>query len=218
MDSVSVLLADDHPIFLEGIGTILAMIESVKIVGRAYSANQLLTLAKHYQPDLVISDAGMPLADMAQTIFALKEETPQTRIIVIAEEESEEYVLKLLGAGIDGYTLKEDSPEMLVQAVQTVLQGGMWISPKSIKQIVGTLLPSCPNGRSTQSTLQMLSKREQEVLRLLAMGMENCEIADALCITKRTVQNHVSTVYQKICVKSRSQAILYAIKQGLVKY
>jgi two-component system, NarL family, response regulator DegU len=218
MDSMNVLLADDHPIFLAGIKGILALDPSIHIVAEAHCAAQLLLLAEKYLPDLVISDAYMPRADTATVIQSLKEQWPGMKILIISESDEEEKVLKLLASGIDGYTLKEDSPELLLQAVREVMKGGMWLSPRLIKQFLGYLFVPCSELVADKTMSKILSKREQEVLKLVAMGLENCEIADSLCITKRTVQNHVSAVYQKLSIKSRSQAVLYAIRQGVVKH
>jgi DNA-binding NarL/FixJ family response regulator len=218
MKSVTVLLGDDQPIFLAGIRGILSLNPSLEIVGEVHTAERLSALVKEYLPDLVISDASLPGADLSTTIRMLKQETLTVKFLLIAEEATEEPLFKFLEVGIDGYALKDDPPEILVQAVLAVIQGGMWISPMLIRHLITAAIPPCHSSCRQSSTLGMLSKREQEILRLLAMGMENCEIADTLCITKRTVQNHVSTVYQKLCVKGRSQAVLYAIKAGLVRY
>ncbi len=214
---VTVLLADDQPIFCVGIRGILSLNTCLKIVAEAHSTEQLLLLAREHLPDLMISDANLPLAELLEVLQTLKQEAPQTKVLLISEEANEDHLHKFLEIGIDGYALKEDPPEHLVQAVQIILQGGMWISPKLIRHMLTAVLPPCQSHRQSIS-LNTLSRREQEILRLLAMGMENCEIADSLCITKRTVQNHVSTVYQKLCVKGRSQAILFAIKEGVVKH
>lgn len=215
--SVTVLLADDQPIFCAGIRGILSLNTCLQIVAEARSSQQLLMMAREHAPNLVISDANLPQAELFQALRTLKDEMPTTRVLLISEESSEELLYKFLDVGIDGYVLKEEPSELLVQAVQTILQGGMWISPRLIRHMLALAMPPCRSNNRQSISFNILSRREQEILRLIAMGMENCEIADTLCITKRTVQNHVSTVYQKLCLKSRSQAILYAIKEGIVK-
>ena len=152
---------------------------------------------------------------MTQT---LKERWPQIKILILSNICGEEEVLRYLASGIDGYALKEDHPELLFQAIREVMKGGVWLSPRLIKQILGYLFTPCFVPMIDKTASQILSRREQEILKYIAMGLENDEIADILCITKRTVQNHVSSIYQKLSIKNRSQAVLYAIRQGLVKH
>ncbi len=216
MDCIRVLIADDHPIFLSGIRAILAHNAAVQVVAEANSAEQLLAQAEIQLPDLIISDAHMPPADMASAVCMIKARFPDIHILMISAYDNDERLFSLLNAGISGYMLKEDTPDLLLQAVQAIEQGGMWFSPRLMKRVLVPVFTQRHISTADNAIVGTLSKREQEVLALLSRGLENWEIADQLCITKRTVQNHVSTIYQKLCIKSRSQAVLYAIREGLV--
>src|SRR6266436_6212306 len=172
MDSVNVLLANDHPIFLAGLKGILALDPSIHIIAEAHCAAQLVLLTEKYLPDLLISDACMPHADLATITHRLKEQWPRMKILIISESDEEEKVLKLLASGIDGYTLKEDSSELLLQAVREVMNGGLWLSPRLIKQLLSHLFVPCSQSITDKTISKVLSKREQEVLRLVATGLE----------------------------------------------
>ncbi len=218
MECINVLLADNHPIFLAGIRGILAHDPSIHVVAETQCTTQLLPLAEKFLPDLIICGAFTPPATSTTTIQTLKEQRPEIKILIISEIDEKEIVLQFLALSIDGYILKEDDPNLLLQAIQEVMKDGIWLSPRLIKQLLGCLFTPYTTSITEMILPPVLSKREMEVLRLVAMGFENNEIANTLCITKRTVQNHVSAIYQKLNIKSRSQAVLYAIRQGMVKY
>jgi DNA-binding NarL/FixJ family response regulator len=216
VDCINVLIADDHPIFLSGIRGILARNASIRIVAEANSAEQMLAQVEMQSPHLIISDAHMPPADMATTVCTIKGQFSDIHILMISAYDNDERLFGLLNAGISGYMLKEDTPELLLQAIREIEQGGMWFSPRLLRRVLIPVFTQRHISAADNAIVSTLSKREQEVLALVSKGLENWEIADQLCITKRTVQNHVSTIYQKLCVKSRSQAVLYAIRKGLV--
>lgn len=216
MDCINVLIADDHPIFLSGIKGVLAQNPSIHIVAEASSAGRMLAQVGMQLPHLIISDAHMPPDDMTTTVCTIKAQFPDIHFLIISAYDSDEQLFRFLNAGINGYILKEDAPELLLQAIQAIEQGGMWFSPRLMKRVLIPVFTQRHMHTSNDAIVDTLSKREREVLALISKGLENWEIADQLCITKRTVQNHVSTIYQKLYIKSRSQAVLYAIRQGLV--
>lgn len=218
MNHINVLLADDHPIFLKGIREILTKDPSIHIVAETHCATQLLSIVEKFRPDLVICDASMPPTDMRAVIQTLKMQWPETRTLIISEIDEEEKILEFLSLGIDGYMLKKDNPDLLFLAVKEVMAGGVWLSPRLIKQLLGCLFTPFAISITGKMASKLLSRREREVLKLVATGLENDKIADRLCITKRTVQNHVSIIYKKLNITSRSHLFFYALQQGILSH
>jgi len=209
--SIRVLIADDHPVVRAGIVRMLNKEPAIHVVGEIGDGSQVERLTTENMPDVLVLDVNMPGLDPVITTRHLKEQCPTLHILVLTAYDDDAYVVGLLSAGATGYLLKEEALETLVTAIRAVAQGESWLS----QRIAGRLARKALD-RAETAPPGPLTPREQEVLRLLALGLGNDEIAERLVITKRTVQNHVSSVYAKLRLESRAEAVLYAIRHSLV--
>ena len=194
------LLVDDHPLFRAGLHYSLDQDPRVRVVGEAGSSEEAMAFARRERPDLVLVDLRMPGAggvELARTILA---ELPGTRVVVLTGQTSEESVRECVEAGVHGYLVKTTGPEALLGSLLAVLAGS---------RVFPGLAPAAPGDR--------LTAREAEVLKLLALGRANKQIGRALAISEKTVRNHVAHVYEKLGVHHRTEAVRYAIRQGLVE-
>jgi len=209
---IRVLIADDHPVVRAGIKTMLEKEPGMRVVGEIEEGAQVEALTSHWQPDVLVLDVNMPGLDPVATTRRLKEQRPTLHILILTAYDDDAYVTGLLSAGATGYLLKEEALETLVAAVRAVAQGKSWLS----QRIAGRLARKAVARAEGAAEPGPLTPREREVLRLLALGLNNEEIAEKLVITRRTVQNHVSNIYGKLGLASRAEAVLYAIRHGVV--
>ena len=205
------MIADDHPVVRAGVISMLRKEPDIRVVGEINDGGQVERLAIETAPDVLVLDINMPGLDPVGTAHRLAEECPELRILILTAYDDEAYVISLLSAGVAGYLLKEEAPETLMAAIRAVANGGSWLSQRVARQLARKA--TAPPDRTE---VEPLTHRECEVLRFLAMGLSNADIAEKLVITKRTVQNHVSSIYGKLGLDSRAEAVLYAIRHGLV--
>jgi len=210
-NSIRVVIADDHPVVRTGIRSLLEKHPDLQVVGEIGDGTRVESLVELWQPDVLVLDVAMPGLDPATVTRRLKKRHPDLNVLVLTAYDDDAYVTGLLAAGATGYLLKEEALDMLVAAIRAVARGQSWLS----QRVAGRL------ARKAITPVQIplvgpLTPREREVLRLLALGLSNAEIAEQLFITKRTVQNHVSTIYGKLGLDSRTEAVLYAIRHGIV--
>jgi DNA-binding NarL/FixJ family response regulator len=208
---IHVVLADDHPVVRAGVKTMLERESDLHVVGEIGDGTQVESLTRYWQPDVLVLDVNMPGLDPVATTRRLREQHPRLHILVLTAYDDDAYVTGLLSAGATGYLLKEEALDTLVAAIRAVARGESWLS----QRIAGRLArKAVAPARAAEA--EPLTPREREVLRLLALGLSNDEIAERLFITKRTVQNHVSAIYGKLGLDSRAEAVLYAIRHGIV--
>jgi DNA-binding NarL/FixJ family response regulator len=208
---IRVVIADDHPVVRAGIAGLLEKQPDLQVVGEIGEGAQVEPLAALWQPDVLVLDVAMPGLDPVATTRRLKEQHPALNVLVLTAYDDEAYVTGLLAAGATGYLLKEEALDTLVAAVRAVARGQSWLS----QRVAGRLARKAV-ALARPAAAGPLTPRECEVLRLLALGASNDEIAERLFIAKRTVQNHVSTIYGKLGLDSRAEAVLYAIRHGIV--
>lgn len=209
-----IVLVDDHRIVREGVAAVLAREADIEVVGEAASAEEAMEKVRSLQPDVVVLDLQMPGMGGLQAIRQLKELRPTTSIIVLTVENSEMILLEAVRAGAAGYVLKDASSDILVQSIRLILQGGTVIDSQ-------LLLKALRGGRSAleprgSTEVDSLTPRELEVLGLLARGLGNQEIAEALGTTRVTAKKHVHHIIGKLQVSDRTQAALKAVRLGLV--
>lgn len=214
---IKVLLADDHPVVRAGIKSILSQESDIRIVGEVADGTQVARAVEQWLPDVLALDVNMPGFDVVETTRQLKASHPALAILVLTAYDDDEYVFGLLRAGATGYVLKDEALDNLVDAIRAVAGGELWLT----RRIAGRLaqeVTTPSSGRRGDSAVPhaSLTHRELEVLKLMAVGASNEEIARKLVITKRTAQNHISTIYDKLHLTSRPEAILYAIRHHLV--
>ncbi len=219
MEKIRILVVDDHTLVREGFARMLELSPELQVLGQAASAKDALEMVKTLQPDIVLMDINMPGMNGIEATRILKNEYPDVEVIILSMYDEEQYVLESVKAGATGYVLKEISPEDLLRAVKTVHNGGSMIQPslarKVLKEFAHLARESPAPGRAT--LLRELSEREVEVLQYVADGKSNREIADTLTISEKTVKAHLRSIFRKLEVSDRAQAVAYAMRKGLVE-
>ncbi len=220
MDTVKVLVVDDHALFRRGIATVLANQENLEIVGEAVDGLEAIKKAEETDPDVIVMDLNMPRCSGLEATQALQTKMPQVNILVLTVSDSEADLFAAIKFGATGYLLKNTEPEELVQAIFHIAQGGVIITPSMAAKLL-TEFKDLETGAETkpaQEAESNLSPREDEVLRLVAQGATNKEIGDSLFISENTVKTHLRNILDKLHLANRSQAAAYAVKKGLVPY
>lgn len=217
---ISVLLVDDDPIFREGLKTLLNFYNpndqfELCVVGEAASVNQALKLASQQHPSLILLDLELPGTDGISALVKWREELFQGRVIVLSEHRQDEAVFRAMEAGARGYVFKDRLAQQLYDAIATVIKGEIYLGPAVATSFFRVF--HFHAGRSLQGCQTIhLTAREREVLEWLIKGNSNEQIADRLCVTVATVKAHLTAIFQKLEVRSRTQAVVKALKVGLV--
>lgn len=209
-DKIRIVIAEDHHVVRLAIATLLGKETDMEIVAEVGDGRSLVNIVGHHQPDVLLMDAQMPNHKPINAAKQIVQEYPQVKILVLSAYDLPEYVVGLLKSGVAGYVLKDDPSDMLVRAIRSVADGQNWVSPR----VSAILIESVRDGRHALQT--KLTNRELDVLRLVALGRKNDEIADTLVISEQTVKNHVTNIFRKLGVESRVEAVLYAISAELV--
>lgn len=215
--AIRLLLCDDQDIVTEGMGVILRTVRDFEVVGIAYDGAEAVDLVAKTQPDVVLMDLRMPVMNGIQATRKIRERFPATKVLVLTTYDDDEWVFDAIRAGASGYLLKDTGREQIIAAIRGTAEGATHVDP----QVAGKLFAHIAQGGSgptnMPSTLDVdLSDREREILRLLADGLPNGDIAERLHLSKGTVQNYVSSILLKLDVTDRTQAAVIAIKHGLV--
>jgi NarL family two-component system response regulator LiaR len=208
---IRIIIADDHTIVRKGIRAVLRNVPDLEVVGEAATGWEAIAQVQRLQPDVVLMDLLMPELDGIEAIRRIQADQPGVRILVLTSFSSEDKIFPAIKAGALGYHLKDSGPEELVQAIREVHRGESSLHPVIARKVLQEL-----SGPSQQPpTPDPLTPREVEVLRLVAQGRDNQEIADMLFISETTVRTHVSNILGKLHLASRTQAALYALREGL---
>ncbi|CAM3557290.1 two-component system response regulator DegU [Aeromicrobium ponti] len=224
--TTKIVIIDDHQLFREGVKRILDFERSFTVVAEGDDGTEAISLVEEYNPDVVIMDINMPNVNGVEATRQLIEKHPESKVIILSIHDDENYVTHALKTGASGYLLKEMDADALVEAVKVVADGGSYLHPKVTHNLVNEyrrLVAVSAGGGNTYSQpeirrpLHLLTRRECEVLQLLADGKSNRGIGEALYISEKTVKNHVSNILQKMNVNDRTQAVVVAIKNGWVE-
>jgi two-component system response regulator DegU len=229
---IQVLLADDHQLFREGLKRILNMESDLEVIGECGNGIQVLEFCNQHKPDVVLLDINMPLENGVVATERLRDIFPDIKVIILSIHDDESYVFETLRKGASGYLLKDMEAEALINAIRTVAEGHAYIHPKVTGKLINqlrrmtyldeigatsgaaaskeTVAKFVPNGNNP------LTRREAEVLKLMAEGKSNKTIGENLFISEKTVKNHVSSILQKMEVDDRTQAVINSIKYGWV--
>ncbi len=212
-DRIRILIVDDHAIVREGQRALIDTEPGMDVVGEAADGNEAVALAHSLQPDVILLDLIMPHKDGIKAIEEIKEQDPQARILVLTSFAEDENVYAAIKAGAQGYLMKDASPQDILAAIRDVHRGEPSMDPSIAQKLMRELQRSSDLPPSEEP----LTEREVEVLKLLAQGLQNKEIAEALVISERTVSTHVSNILGKLHLANRTQAALYALKEGLAR-
>jgi two-component system, NarL family, response regulator LiaR len=210
--AIRILIVDDHTIVRKGIRALLAEIEGMEVVGEAGDGQAAIAQAAALQPDVILMDLAMPKMDGIEAIRQIKLDQPESRILVMTSFATDEKVFPAIKAGALGYLLKESAPEELVQAIRQIHRGESSLHPAVARKV----LQEITHPPDRPPTPNPLTEREGEVLRLVAQGLSNQDIARKLNISDPTVRTHVSNILGKLQLATRIQAALYALREGLV--
>lgn len=217
---ISVLICDDQAVVREGLAAILSTISHIKVIGLASHGQEALELVALNQPDIVLMDLNMPVMNGVQATRLIREQFPQVAILVLTTYATDEWIFDAIRAGATGYLLKDTRRDDLVRAIEGTAQGKAHLDPEVAAKLMAHItqspnLTSFPSGPSLDLA-DALTLREREVLRLLAQGLSNPEIAHQLHLSPGTVRNYVSEIFTKLGVSDRAQAAIAAMKMGLL--
>jgi DNA-binding NarL/FixJ family response regulator len=218
--TVRVLLADDDALMRAGVAVVLGTADGIEVIGEAADGLQAVALCRSLGPDVVVMDVRMPGIDGIEATRRIVAAGSATRVLVLTTFHHDEYVWGALRAGASGFLLKRASPERLIDAIHTLASGDALIDPAVTRDLVGQFVARPPAGRSAPSPesrrLAQLTAREREVLRLVAEGYSNAEIAGLLTIAESTIKTHVKRILAKIDARDRAQAVVVAYRGGLM--
>ena len=212
---VRIVLADDHTILREGLRALLSADPKFEIIAEAEDGRQAVRCVEKLGPDLLLMDLSMPRMSGIDAISEIKKRYPETKIIALTVHKTEEYLLTTLQAGAEGYVLKDATHDELVMAIHNVMAGKPYLSPGISEKIIEGYLEG-KEGSLSLSSWQKLSQREREVLKLIAEGYKNKEIAEELCISLKTVEKHRANLMKKLDLHNAAGLTVYAVEKGLV--
>jgi two-component system, NarL family, response regulator LiaR len=205
---IRILIVDDHAVVRQGLKMFLGLDPELEIIGEAVDGKQALQMAREIKPDVILMDLLMPVMDGIQTTAAVRAELPDTEVIALTSVLEDSSVVGAIRAGAIGYLLKDTQSDELIRAIKAAADGQVQLSPRAAARLMREV--------RTPENPETLTERETDVLRLLAEGKSNKEIAHELSIGEKTVKTHVSNILSKLNVSSRTQAALYAARIGLV--
>lgn len=212
--AIKVLIADDHHVVRRGLVFFLKTQPEIEIIGEAKNGREAVEMMQTNQPDVVLMDLDMPVMNGIEATRQIKASCPEVKIMILTSFSDQDHVIPAIEAGASGYQLKDIEPDILVQAIIQLMKGENQLHPKATSH----LLTHLTNKNSTErQPLEELTKRELEVLREIAKGKSNKEIASSLYITEKTVKTHVSNLLSKLELADRTQAALYAVRHGIAE-
>jgi DNA-binding NarL/FixJ family response regulator len=222
-DRIRILIVDDHALFRVGLANILGREKEFDVIGEADSSRSAIEMAEAHNPDVILMDASLPAPGGIETTQRIRRELPATAIVVMAADEDEEALFASIKAGAAAFVVKDISPDDLVHVVRRVSTGEFLINdkvfskPAVASRVLKEFRELAVYGQEAQPIFAPLSPREVEILDNIAQGMTKKQVAYALSISEQTVKNHMSSILRKLAVNDRTQAVVYAMRQGWIK-
>ena len=213
--AIRVMVVDDQRLFTRGLSGLLELLSGVEVVGVAYDGEEAVALCREREPDVVLMDISMPRMDGISATREIKDLLPQTAVVILTGHEEDEHVFEGIKAGAQGYLLKDSEPEDLSRAIHTVYAGNTIIAPDLAQKMLNTFEVGKRAGDARLAP-PPLTDRELEVIKALARGMSDRQIAQSLGISEKTVRNHASNIYRKLHIFDRTQAVIYAVREGVI--
>lgn len=210
---IRIILADDHTILREGLKSLLATDPEIEVIGEVSNGYDAIAMTGRLKPDMVLMDIGMPIMNGLEATKKLKEQYPSIKVLILTQYDSQEYLFTVLNAGASGYVLKRTASTELIWAIKTVYEGMAYLSPAMTQALIKEYMKI---ENMPVKTKDILTPREQEVLKLIAEGLTNQEIADTLVLSLKTVQTHRAHIMEKLNFHDRTELVKYAIKKGII--
>jgi len=215
LDKIRILIADDHVVFRQGTRALLELEPDLEIVAEAGNGEEAERLATELNPDVAIIDIAMPGVDGISATKQIKKLCPNTNVLILSAYDNDQFVFRLMQAGASGYLLKSVHIRELISAIRAVSAGDSVLHPTIARKVIGRFVPS-PDKPKENSKPGVLSPREIELLKLMGRGLNNKDISNELGISVRTVQSHLRKIFEKLSVNSRTEAVLYALKENWI--
>lgn len=212
---IRIVLCDDQDIVTEGMQVILGTVKDIEVIGVAHDGAEAVDLAAELNPDLVLMDLRMPIMNGIQATREICQSHPEIKVLVLTTYDDDYWVFDAIRAGASGYLLKDTPREQLIRAIRGTVSGDTYVDPQVAGKLFGQVARTASGYVGDTTFGEDLSDREREVLRLIAKGLSNADIAKALHLSKGTVQNYVSNIFMKLDVTDRTQAAVLALKHGL---
>lgn len=216
MDKIRVIIAEDHAVVREGTRQILERQEDIEVVGEAANGAEAVALVDRLNPDVALVDISMPVMTGIEATEKIKATHPGTAVLILTAYDDDQYIFALLGAGAAGYLLKDVPAAEVVRAIRSVHAGEPVLHPAIARKVLARFATEGQVERSVSSNDGLLTKRERDILRLAACGMSNSRIADRLSVSIRTVQAHLTHIFDKLGVGSRTQAVIAGLRRGFI--
>lgn len=215
MPKIRVIVADDHALVRDGIKALLSLTPDIEVIGEATDGRQAIDKCRELQPDVILMDIAMPGLGGLEATLELKHEAPKTRVLVLTQYDDAEYVRRFLKIGVAGYVLKRMLGSDLASAIRSAAEGGLVLDPQIAMEAVQTAPKQ--SGAEPEDLYETLTDREKQVLRLVALGSSNKEVADSLRISVKTAMTHREHLMEKLSLRNRTELIKFAIRKGVIR-
>ena len=216
MDKIRLVIAEDQAMMRESLAQMLALEDDIQVVGTASDGERALSVCRAQKPDVLLTDIGMPKFSGIEVTQTIRQELPETKVVILTIYGDDDKVFAAIKAGARGYVLKDAAPDEALAAIRAASRGEMLLNPAMVLRVANEFSRLSTQRAADNAVLSHLTDRELEVLALMGKGMRNKEIADTLFISEKTVKNHISKIFEKLEVNSRAEAALLAARQGLV--
>jgi DNA-binding NarL/FixJ family response regulator len=214
-DKIKIILADDHRIFRKGLKSLFSEKKNIEVLAEADNGDEAVEATRKYKPEIVVMDIAMPKMDGIEATRQIRERFPDTEVVILSMHAKKAYIDQVLKAGAKGYVLKDSDEESLLSAIDTVHNGGFYLDSPIADQVLSDYFKD-RSQKEVRKQSDPLSEREKEVLRLLAEGHSNREVADILCISRKTVENHRASIVRKTGIQGQVGLTKYAAHIGLI--